>query len=613
MKRIGLVLLAALGLFACAPASTKAPPGKDAAAAVVDARPANNPLNNAYFGDLHVHTKVSIDSFLRSNMLTMEDAYRFAQGGEVQVAGGEHVKLDRPLDFVALTDHSESYQTYDLCVEGDGPFSRTPRCQELKKGDISLGVILNSGGENGMRDPKECPGGLDGCREAAKRVWRRVQDLARREYRPGVFTTFVGYEHSATYMGGHMHRNVIFGNEHVPDHAESAMDAVRNTDLWKWLDTACTAPCDVVAIPHNANNSWGMAFALETTAHQPYTTDDWKRRARYERLTEIFQIKGGSECGVGFGTTDEECGFNATPFRNCTDELKTRCYAEGSFVRNALKTGLKLKETLGFNPLKLGFVASTDTHNSTPGQVKESAYVGSIGLGDGSPKDRLANQLYRNPGGLAGIWAPQNTREALFGAMKRRETFGTSGPRIRVRFFGGWNFDATLASQPDYIARAYKTGVPMGGDLSPRGASAAPAFLVWAAQDPMSVPLRRIQVVKGWIDGGQSKEAIYDVVCSDGLKPDAATHRCPSNGATASLTDCSVTPDKGAAELKTVWRDPDFDARQPAFYYLRVFENPSCRWSTYDSLRLGRPVPPAPAPIQEERAWSSPIWYDPKG
>jgi hypothetical protein len=609
VTRFAALLTAAL-VAGCGPTGFGARTG-EAVPIAADPRPAGNPLNNAYFGDLHVHTKISIDSFLRSNMLKQEDAYRFAHGEKVTVAGGETIQLTRPLDFVALTDHSESFPLYDMCTEGTGPASKTDFCLKMKKGDPSLGVLFQGNDGAGA-----CLGTKEECDAAARRVWDHIRKLADAQNQPGRFTAFIGYEYSGSLPGpgvarGHLHRNVIYRNSFVPDHAESAVQARRNVELWKFLDANCTGRCEVMAIPHNANLSWGMSFALETQDHTPYAKEDWQRRAKYERLTEIFQIKGGSECGVGFGTTDEECGFNAMPYQPCTPDSKDRCYGDGSWVRNALKNGLKLKDKLGFNPFKLGFVASTDTHNAIPGAVEEKAFVGSIGLGDGSPEKRLANQLYRNPGGLAGIWAKANTRDALFDAMKRRETFGTSGPRIRVRLFGGWNLPGDLHRRADWVAQGYRLGVPMGGDLAKATGAGAPSFLVWAAADSQSAPLQRIQLVKGWVEGEATKEAIYDVVCSDGLTPDARTHRCPSNGAKVNLADCSYSKDKGAAELKTTWRDPDFDPKRAAFYYLRVFENPTCRWSAFDSIRLHRPIPPIPSPSQQERAWSSPIWYEP--
>jgi hypothetical protein len=584
-------------------------------------RPADNSLKNAYFGDLHDHTKTSVDSFLRKNMLTMADAYRFAQGAAVTTASGERVQLSRPLDFLALTDHSESYSTYDLCVEGTGPASRTEGCQLLKKGDNSLRVLRQYGGP---WKPENCGGDRKNCLEAVKRVWRYVQQLAAQNYHPGKFTSFIGYEYSATTTGGepilknggyagHMHRNVIFRNAHVPDTVFSSLNGPVNTQLWAWLDKTCVKPCDVIAIPHNSNISWGLAFALETVKGMKYSTEDWKRRARYERLAEIFQIKGDSECGVGFGTTDEQCNYEQH-FPPCTATKTDLCVKNGSFVRSALKTGLGLEKTLGFNPFKLGFIAGTDTHNAIPGATSEKGYPGSIGLADGTPETRLKNQLNRNPGGLAAVWATSNTRDSIFDALENREAFGTSGTRIRVRLFGGWNLPRDLHERRDFVALGYRLGVPMGSDLKPRGAAQAPTFAVWAAYDPQSARLQKIQIIKGWsAPDGQPSEQIYDVVCSDGITPDPHTHRCADNGAAVNLSDCSITPNKGADELATTWTDPDFDPKRPAFYYARVLEDPTCRWSTYDSIKLGRPVPPYPAPAQQERAWSSPIWYQSTG
>ena len=575
-------------------------------------RPALNPLKNAYFGDLHVHTKTSVDSFLRRNMLTMADAYRFAHGAQVTTAGGEQVQLSRPLDFMALTDHSESYQTYDLCVEGAGPASTSPGCLLLKQGDNSLQILRRVGN---LRSPENCAGPIEVCQEATKRVWRYVQKLAADNYKPGHFTSIIGYEFTATLTGdglegGHMHRNVLFRNTDVPDTVFTALDGNRNYLLWRWLESHCTGKCDVVAIPHNSNLSWGMAFALETVDGEKYSPEDWKRRARYEHLAEIFQIKGDSECGVGFGTTDEQCNFEQFFPKPCSATLNAQCVRDGSFVRSALKAGLGLESTLGFNPFKLGFIASTDTHNAIPGATRQKGFPGSIGLADGSPQKRLTNQLYRNPGGLAGVWATQNTRDALFDSLENRETFGTSGTRIRVRLFGGWDLPPNLHLRKDFVAAGYKMGAPMGGDLPPAPQGASPRFSIWAAYDPESAKLQRLQIIKGWkAEPGQPSEAIYDVACSDGLKPDAKTHRCPDNGAGVDLNTCEITPDKGAAELATTWTDPDFDPKKPAFYYVRVLENPTCRWSTYDSLALHKPPPPFPAPTQQERAWSSPIWY----
>lgn len=580
-------------------------------------RPEPNPLRNAYFGDLHVHTKISVDSFLRGNMLTMADAYRFAQGAQVTTSAGQKIQLKHPLDFVALTDHSESFATYDLCLEGIGSPSQTPGCLDVKHpvGDqlmaqAAMKLLAHA------RSKANCGGPVEKCYEAEKRVWQYIQKLAAKNYHPGKFTDFIAYEYSAGVRAygtrGHMHRNVIFANTHVPGKPFSALDGPRNYMLWKWLSQNCTGPCDVIAIPHNTNLSMGYQFALETVDGTKYNFDDWKRRAQYERLVEIFQIKGNSECNVGFGTTDEECNFEQIVKEKCGTDSHGICIAKGSFVRNALKTGLALKDELGFNPFKLGFIGSTDTHSAVPGGTVEATYPGSIGRADGTPQKRLASPflLGRNPGGLAGVWAEEDTRPSIFAALKRRETFATSGTRIRVRFFGGWHLPANLDKQANWIADGYTLGVPMGADLPKRRNARAPTFVVWAARDPDSAKLAKIQVVKGWHADKGDGEAIYDVACSDGNVPDAQTHRCPDNGATVNITDCSTSGDKGASTLSATWTDPDFDPKTPAFYYVRVFENPTCRWSTYDAIRLHQPPPPLEPTTIRERAWSSPIWYD---
>ncbi len=591
-----------------------------ASAGPPDPRPQPNSLKNAYFGDLHVHTMISVDSFLRRNRLNMADAYRYAQGGEVVTAGGVHTRLDKPLDFVALTDHSESYSIWDLCAEGQGPASKTEGCQALKAGEPGLGAIFKMGD---WRSPQNCEGPVENCLAAQKRVWTYVQKIANQNYKPGLFTTFIAYEFTAglsesgtnTEAGGHMHRNVIYANEHVPDTVFTALDG-QNTKLWAWLEKACAGPCDVVAIPHNTNLSFGYQFALETPQGNPYTDEDFRRKSRFERLVEIYQSKGASECNALFGSTDEECGFEPFYLEPCPPHPTKACIGEGSFIRPALKTGLALQQRLGFNPFKLGFVGGSDNHNALAGVGGlEKNFPGSIGIGDDTPEKRLDQQLRRSPGAITGIWATANTRPALFASLKSRETFATSGPRIVVRVFAGWDLPADVHRRSDYAALGYRLGVPMGGDLPAHSGPGAPQLSIRASADPSSQRLSRIQVIKGWRgEPGKPNEAVYDVACSDRRAPDPATHRCPDNGARVDLSDCSTTPGKGAADLAVTWRDPDFDPNRPAFYYVRVLETPSCRWSTWDALRAHRPIPPFRSPVQEERAWTSPVWYGvPKG
>ncbi len=345
---------------------------------------------------------------------------------------------------------------------------------------------------------------------------------------------------------------------------------------------------------------------------------------------EVFQAKGNSECARGVGTTDEECGYENL-FPACkpdeavidpkTGQHGPQCVTQADSVRETLKRGLRDEAKLGFNPFKFGLVASTDNHNGAPGDTTESTYKGHGAPNDSTEELRLGlksnivsktlgfSMLGLNPGGLTGVWAPENTRESIWDGLKRREAWGTSGTRVRVRFFGGYDLPADMHKRPDMVKQAYASAVPMGGDLRSAPAGKAPSFVVWAMRDANSAPLQRIQIVKGWVEGDMTKEAVYDVACSDGLQPDAQTHRCPDNGAKVDLKDCSISKDKGAAELATTWVDPDFSANASAFYYVRVLENPVCRYSQYDAMKLGVPHPADKSATTQERAWSSPIWY----
>jgi hypothetical protein len=380
---------------------------------------------------------------------------------------------------------------------------------------------------------------------------------------------------------------------------------------------------ETLAIPHNSNGSNGLMFRLETFDGEPLDGAYADTRMRNEPIVEMTQVKGTSEVHPLLSPNDEWADFEIWPYRI---GAAIPSDAPGSYVGEAYLNGLVLEESEGFNPFRFGMIGWSDTHNAG-GTMEENNYHSKIGFLDATPERRgsvplatpgeygdfYADSIYHLWGasGLAGVWAEENTREAIFDAMRRKETFATSGPRIRVRFFGGFDFDDELPSSPDMIARAYENGVPMGADLIGEG-SRAPNFLAWAFRDPNSAPLQRLQIVKGWIDNGEAQEQIFDVACSDGLEPDPATNRCPDNGATVDLSDCSFSQDLGAAELQALWSDPGFDAGQRAFYYLRVLENPSCRWSTWDAVRAGvEPRPDLPATIQD-RAWSSPIWYLPE-
>jgi hypothetical protein len=472
------------------------------------------------------------------------------------------------------------------------------------------------------------------CIHAAQSVWEDVQNAANENYQPGKFTTLIGFEYSPTLIrGGMLHRNVIFRGAQVPNTVFGAADGFAE-DLLRWLDKQCTGTCRALSIPHNPNFSWGLMFGNTNSDATPLTQANLLLRAKYEKLVEIFQAKGSSECARGVGSSDEECGFENL-FPACkpgeeaidpkTGQHTPQCVAQNDLVRGVLKRGLQEEVQRGFNPFKLGFVGGTDNHNGMPGDTSQKGYNGHAAPNDSSPEIRLGlkNTIVTrtlglpttgiNPGGLTGVWAERNTREGIWDALERRESWGTSGTRLRVRFFGGFDLPANVHQQPERVKLAYAKGVPMGSDLKPGrdDAGKAPSFAVWALRDASSAPLQRIQIVKGWVDGDSTREQVFDVACSDHLQPDGKTHRCPDNGARVNLSDCSISQDKGAAELATTWTDPDFKTQQAAFYYVRVLENPVCRYSQYDALKLGVAHPAGFSPTVQERAWSSPIWYTP--
>jgi len=615
------VLIAMLS-FACGKgekaAEEKAAP-TTAAAADAEYTGPRNAKRDAYFGDLHVHTSFSIDSYIFGNRLTPRDAYKFAKGEAVTLHGGATQKLRAPLDFAAVTDHAEGLEIMAICVDDpNNPQYSSEFCQGIRNGDMK---IFNQGfARLSQRPPPRfdiCKAkGVD-CEELSKGPWQELQKIAGEFNEPGKFTALIGFEYSPTLIdGGMLHRNVIFRGSTVTPVAMGAWDRHTQADFWDWLDHACQAPCQALAIPHNSNYSWGFMFSRNNDDGRLYNEEDWQRRAKLEPLVEVVQHKGNSECAFGIGTNDEECGFEKI-FPACKSGQATGCMREGGYVRDALKLGLALEGEMGLNPYKLGFVGGTDTHNSIPGSTEESTFLGHHANNDdttekrlvGGPRPERPNAIL-NPGGLAGVWAEANTRADIFDAMRRRETFATSGTRIKVRFFGSFSFGADLAANDASLEQAYAQGVPMGGDLkAASGGSVTPKFLVWAMKDPEGANLDRIQVIKGWIGAdGASQEAIYDVVCADGRKPD----REGACKFTSAKVDQACKPGSGgSAELQTVWTDPKFDPSQRAFYYLRVFENPTCRWSTWEAIKTGENAPEGQPRTIQERAWSSPIWYSP--
>ena len=611
-----------------------------------------HPEREAFFGDLHVHTALSSDAFAFSVRLGPDDAYRYAFGETVRLppnnvdgVGTRPVRIDRPLDFAAVTDHAEFLGEGAICLDPDHPNADADFCEIIHTpGGRTPALVLRIMSPIVWRDKDVCGSENQDCIAASRSSWQDIVSVAEawNDTTPACRrTTFPAYEWSSHRMGSNLHRNIIFRNADVPDVPLSYLEVGREWDLWERLRVDCLdaeGDCDVLAIPHNANISNGRMFAVDYpgTSSLEEQAERARLRMRLERMVEVMQHKGDSECRNGIssvlGGSDELCDFEKFEdlplerwgepsecyegrFADWIPHLGPDCISRLSYTRYALIEGLREQRRLGVNPFQFGLMASTDTHNALAGGVEERSFPGHLGVADASAKQRTARDpdaagnTNNNPGGLIGIWAEQNSRDSLFSAMQRREVFGTSGPRIRPRLFASWDFPQDLCNRTDMIAAAYALGVPMGQELPAHEDRAAPFFFATALRDPgtPTAPgglLERIQIIKGWAgENGEVHQAIFDIAGgSRGAGVDPAT--CEPQG-------------PGAASLCAVWQDPDFDPAQEAVYYARVVENPSCRYSAWQCLTLEEGERPAAcndgsiAQIQQERAWTSPIWYTP--
>ena len=574
-----------------------------------------NPLKNAYFGETHLHTSVSMDAFIGGNRISAEDAYRFARGEELMI-NGSPLRLKRPLDFAAVTDHAEYMrETFTLMTPGSPGYDDPLAIQMREVDNLEDGMSLfvkyvvapNRTGE------KPHPDFWQGF-ESVKSQWRKNFVATEKFNDPGSFTTIHAYEWTSAPNAGNLHRNVFFRDTVLPDIPFSAVEGRDPQQLWQWMKEQQASGSKVFAIPHNSNGSKGLMFPEEDLSGNAISTDYIRTRSDMEPLIEMMQIKGNSEVYPKFWPNDEFASFEtAESIQNFSD----RTFEERNFVRYGLKRGLKYQKDAGMNPFKYGFAGGTDNHNGAPGNVEEDNYsVGSHGLADQTARDRVNNTIDGwataydiNPGSLTGVWAESNTRGAIWDAMKRKETFATSGPRIKVRMFGGFGLDASYPGYADMVDAGMKGGVPMGGDL-PTGGAGAPKFLVWASKDPMGPNLDRIQIIKGWVENGQMKEQIYNVAVSDNRQVRADGSVEPLD-APVDLETGAFTTDKGAPELSAVWEDPDFEPGQQAFYYSRVIQLPTARWTLWDEIREGVTYPENVPKTIQERAWGSPIWYSP--
>lgn len=627
MKRLSVAVCAAALLAACGEQQASGPgaqqtPGSPSAAD----RPSPNPLRNAYFGDLHVHTRNSFDAYIFNVRATPDDAYRYARGETIKHAAGFDVRLhDAPLDFLAVTDHSEYLGVLPAINTEGHPFSQVPYAGELFSTDLAVVNAAFRRFADSVRSGKRMAEFQD--LSTSRSVWNEIVDSALRNYRPGEFTTFIGYEFTSAPDGQNLHRNVIFAGDKAPDLPYSALESQNPEELWKWLDARRADGMEALAIPHNSNGSDGRMFQRTKWNGQPIDKEYADLRSRNEPLVEVTQVKGTSETHPLLSPNDELAGFEIMEWYIGSATPVTKF--QGGYARDALRFGLELETKNAFNPYRFGLIGSSDTHNAA-GSYDENDYFSKIGIldalparrgstppegvegwGEYSPPDNIARYSTWGASGLTGVWAEENTRESIYAGLRRKETFATTGPRMRVRFFAGYDIGSASLATPDGLRRAYDGGVPMGGDLQGK-ASGAPDFLVWAIRDPRSAPLQRIQVVKVWTDAsGKSDEKVFDVACADGASPSATTHRCPASTATVDLKTCAFSADVGDNELSASWKDPEFRAEQRALYYVRAIENPTCRWSTWDAIRAGVEPSPKLEKTVQERAYSSPIWYVP--
>ena len=665
-------LIAGLALFLPLWVSPQAHPADDPTFEVTESRePCDrySALRMPLFGDTHVHSSFSFDSYISQQRNDPWDAYRYAKGEAITLPDGNGnyvitAQLGRPIDFTVMTDHAEYFGEMNVCTNAaDKTLGYYwPMCMLMRSEQYLLQMI--GAGEwvdlavSGVPIKRSWMCSLPGvdCEAKADEVWARVQQAAEDHYDRSSdcsFTTFVGYEYTDAPEFKNMHRNVVFRNANVTDRPVTTYETGHNQypELWRQLKEQCIQGmegCDVMTIPHNPNLSGGLMFP------DPADLEQAQLRSELETLVELTQHKASSECrfdrllGRGVGTTDELCTFEQHKADNLAalgvifgmeagaDPTPLDEFPRRNMVRNTLKDGLALYQDTGYNPFKLGMIGSTDTHSASPGGAEEDNFTGHLGKRDAGFRN-IQDHFFDNPGGLAVVWAEQNSRDAIFAAMRRKEAYATSGTRPIVRFFGGWDFDPQLCNSPDRVRTGYARGVPMGGDLTPAPPGGSPRFMVFAQKDAGNpgrpgTDLQRLQIVKGWVDAnGQTHEKVIEAAGD------------PDNGAWVDPQSCAPTG-SGQAQLCRVWTDPEFQPGEPAFYYARVLENPSCRWTTHQCMavgvnpfadecpeqaqRAGEEVSgtfgdvygkcclsaeeePFFSPVIQERAWTSPIWYTP--
>ncbi len=578
---------------------------------------------NVYWGDTHVHTVLSMDAGAMGTLTSPAHAYRFGRGEQIVSSTGISAKLSQPLDFIVLADHSDAMGTVTEIINGNPYFgidSTVGRWQEM----------IASGGHSLLTAAIEIVGAFgasEGLPEIlldknfATGVWDDYTATADKFYQPGKFTTLIGFEWTSMPNWNNLHRVVIYRDG--SDRAKKKLPALvangmNPEDLWSWMDAYETQTGgDVLAIPHNANMSEGLMFSTERFDGSAMTREYAEIRTRWEPLYETTQFKGDSETHPMLSPNDEFSDYETWDDGNFYYDGADTKTLPGDYARSGLKRGLGIQANLGVNPFKFGLIGSTDSHTGFS-TAEESNFFGKFVYGEPHP-DRWGPwvETAKRAGwewaasGLTAVWATQNTREAIFDAMERREVYATTGPRMVLRFFGGWDFKPEDIDVASLAERGYQKGVPMGGDLPQKTGRNAPSFLVSAFKDPDSGNLDRIQIIKGWIDAkGMSREKVYNVAWSGNRVPDE-TGKLPPVGNTVNVASATWDNTIGEPQLSGLWIDPDFNAEQLAFYYARVIEIPTPRWTAYDANRFSVKMPPEVPMVTQERAYGSPIWYTP--
>jgi hypothetical protein len=567
-----------------------------------------NPVRNAYFGQLHLHTGMSFDAYIIGTRLYPDDAYRYALGEEVE-QNGRKIKTDEPLDFLGVSDHSEYLGQLRLLGDPNGPLTQTPfgKLFNSVPADKRLALIFtlaDSFGSGGVKPPELV------TRDIMKSNWQRQIDAAEKYYQPGKFTTFVAYEYSSLPNGANLHRNVIFRGPKYPELPFSSVDSANPEDLWRYIEHQRSNGIQALAIPHNSNVSDGLMWSYADSSRNPIDREYAEIRVGIERLAEITQTKGTSETRPELSPNDDFAGFELI------DNLLTIARPSninGSYIRQAYARGLELEQRTGVNPFEFGLIGGSDYHNALS-STSENSLANNLIRPDVAKllQDTSFSGANGSSAGLAGVWAESNTREAIFDALYRRETFATSGTRPRVRLFSSFKYPQGITKQRDWIKRAYELGVPMGADLyaTPADKQGALHFLVQAAKDPNGANLDRIQIVKVWLENGTQKEQVFDVAWAGNRKLDASG-KLPPIGSTVDISKPTYTNDIGAGELIAEWQDPNFRVDTAAIYYARVLEIPTPRWTTYLAVQNKLPLPTSVPSAIQERAWTSPVFYHP--